>query len=116
VLLVGIAVHKLPEGVALGCIVRAATSSRRSAIAGCFAAEGATLIGAALEILLYQVVGLTWIYGLLALAAGSFLYLGYHAIHAEYKRRGVLPAFLPAFTGVAGSSMLRLFGGLHGHL
>ncbi len=115
-LLFGIAVHKLPEGVALGCIVRAATRSAGSALAGAFAAELTTMVGAALEVVLYEHIGLTWIYGLLALAAGSFLYLGYHAIHAEYKRRGVLPAVLPAFTGVAGSSVLRLFGGLHGHL
>jgi zinc transporter ZupT len=115
-LLVGIAVHKLPEGIALGCIVRAAVSSRNSALAGGFAAEAATLVGAAFEIALYPYIGLTWIYGLLALAAGSFLYLGYHAIHAEYKRRGVLPAVLPAFTGVAGSSVIRLFEGLRGHL
>jgi zinc transporter ZupT len=111
VFFLGIAVHKLPEGLALGVIARAALRSNHSAIAGCAAAEMATLIGAALEMILYQYIGLTWIYGLLALAAGSFLYLGYHAIHAEYKRRGVLPAFLPAFTGVAGSSVIRLFGG-----
>jgi zinc transporter ZupT len=115
-LLLAIAVHKLPEGVALGCIIRAATPSAGSALGGCFAAESATLIGAALEVVLYPYIGLTWIYGLLALAAGSFLYLGYHAVHAEYKRRGVIPAVLPAFTGVAGSSVLRLFEGLHGHL
>jgi zinc transporter ZupT len=114
-LMFGIAVHKLPEGIALGVIVRAATPSRSYALVGCSLAEAATLIGAALEIILYRYVGLTWIYGLLALAAGSFLYLGYHAIHAEYKRRGVLPAFLPAFTGVAGSSVIRLFGGFHSH-
>jgi len=47
------------------------------------------------------------------LAAGSFLYLGYHAVDAEYKRRGALPALLPAFTGVAGSSVVRLVGGGH---
>ena len=115
-LLFGIAVHKLPEGIALGVIVQAATRSRRSALAGSALAEAATMAGAALETALYRYVGLTWIHGLLALAAGSFLYLGYHAIHAEYKRRGMLPAFLPAFTGVAGSSVIRLFEGLHGRL
>lgn len=112
-LLFGIAIHKLPEGIALGVIVRAATQSRVSALVGCSLAEAATLAGAALEIALYPYVGLTWIYGLLALAAGSFLYLGYHAIHAEYRRRGALPALLPAFAGVAGSSVIRLFGGFH---
>jgi hypothetical protein len=39
----------------------------------------------------------------------SFLYLGGHAIHGELRRSGPAPAFVPALTGVAGSSMLRFF-------
>jgi zinc transporter ZupT len=109
----GIAVHKLPEGLALAVIVRSALRSHTAAIIGCTAAELATLVGARIEIVLYPYVGLSWVYGLLALAAGSFLYLGYHAVDAEYKRRGALPALLPAFTGVAGSSVVRLVGGFH---
>jgi hypothetical protein len=35
--------------------------------------------------------------------------LGGHAIHGELRRSGPAPAFVPALTGVAGSSMLRLF-------
>ena len=50
---------------------------------------------------------------LLAFAAGTFIYLGYHAIDAEYQRRGAFPALLPAATGVIGSSVVRLLGGAH---
>ena len=104
----GIALHKIPEGLALGVIVRAAMSSRSKAILGCAAAEALTVVGAGLEIAVAQSIGPAWIHALLALAAGSFLYLGYHAIHGEVRRRGMIPAFMPALTGVAGSSVIRL--------
>jgi hypothetical protein len=48
------------------------------------------------------------LHALLALAGGSFLYLGGHAVHGEL-RRGGSPTLVPALTGVAGSSVLRLF-------
>jgi zinc transporter ZupT len=104
----GIALHKIPEGLALGVIVRAALTSRRRALIGCAAAQSLTVVGAALEMASAPYLGPSWIHGLLALAAGSFLYLGYHAVHGEYLRRGAMPAFGPALTGVAGSSVIRL--------
>jgi zinc transporter ZupT len=94
-------------------IVRAAMRSRTQAFAAASAAELATLAGAALETALASRIGLPWINGLLAFAAGTFVYLGYHAIDAEYKRRGAVPALLPAATGVVGSSLIRLLGGAH---
>ena len=48
------------------------------------------------------------LHALLALAGGSFLYLGGHAVHGELRRSGTL-TLVPALTGVAGSSVLRLF-------
>lgn len=104
----GIALHKIPEGIALGVIVRAALTSKSRTLLSCAAVEALTIVGAGAEILAAPYLGPMWIHGLLALAAGSFLYLGYHAIHGEYKRRGVMPAFMPALTGVAGSSVIRL--------
>ena len=38
-----VALHKLPEGIALGGILRAAVKSRRAALGWCIVAEGATL-------------------------------------------------------------------------
>lgn len=107
-LLIGIAVHKIPEGLALGVIVKSALRSPGKALAGCLAAEFATVAGAAAEIGLAPYLGPAWINGVLALAAGTFLFLGYHAIHDEYSRRGPVPAFIPALAGVAGSSVLRM--------
>lgn len=104
-LVLGLAVHKIPEGIALGVIARAALSTPVAAFAWCALAESATLVGAGLE---------GWfspnpysIHLLLALAGGGFLYLGGHAVHGELRRSG--RAFVPALTGVAGSSVLRLF-------
>lgn len=110
-LVAGIAVHKLPEGLALGVITRAAMKTPAHAFAGCVMAESMTIVGAACEMALASHVSARWMNGLLAIAAGSFLYLGYHAIHGEYRRRGAMPAFMPALTGVAGSSVIRLLMG-----
>ncbi len=108
-LLGGIAIHKIPEGLALGVIARAALGSRGSALAWCALAESATLLGAGLESVLAPHMSAQGLHALLALAGGSFLYLGGHAVHGEFRRSGPTPALVPALTGVAGSSVLRLF-------
>ncbi len=105
----GIGLHKIPEGLALGVITRASMASRVSALTWCVAAESATLAGAALETVLGPYLGPASLHALLALAAGSFLYLAGHAVHGELRRSGAAPALVPALTGVAGSSVLRLF-------
>jgi zinc transporter ZupT len=105
----GIAFHKIPEGIALGVIARASMKSRLGAVAWCAAAESATLAGGGFETLLAPYFNSNAIHVVLALAGGSFLYLGGHAIHGELRRSGPAPAFVPALTGMAGSSMLRFF-------
>lgn len=108
--LLGIGAHKLPEGIALGIIVRASLRGMQPAIVSLVLVQALTVAGAMAAFILAPYLGLKWAHALLALAAGSFLFLGYHAIHSEYKRGGVVPAFMPALTGVAGSSVVRLFG------
>jgi len=104
-----IAIHKIPEGVALGVIVRAAMESRGAALGWCLLAESATLAGAALELGLAPYLGPHVLNALLAIAGGSFLYLGGHAVHGEFRRQGVAPGFLPALAGIASPSVFRLF-------
>jgi zinc transporter ZupT len=104
-----IAAHKIPEGLALGVISRASLNSPVAALGWCVAVQAATLAGAGMEWILAPYVGVTGITALLALAGGSFLYLGGHAVHGEMQRSGPAPAFVPALTGVAGSSVLRFF-------
>jgi zinc transporter ZupT len=108
-LLFGIAAHKAPEGLALGVIARASLTSRFAALSWCVTAQAATLLGAGLELAFAPYLGLTALHALLALAGGSFLFLGGHAVHGELRRSGAGPVFVPALTGVAGSSVLRLF-------
>lgn len=105
--LTGIALHKIPEGLALGVIMRAAVNSRWAAIAWCAAAEAATLAGAVLEMVLAPHLSSHALEALLAAAGGTFLYLGGHAIHGELRRSGAGRALMPALAGVAGSSVLR---------
>jgi len=106
---IGIAFHKVPEGIALGAIARAALPSRWQAILWCALAQSATLAGGGVEWLLAPHLDARNQHVLLAIAGGSFLYLGGHAVHGEVRRSGAAPAFLPALTGVAGSSVLRWF-------
>jgi zinc transporter ZupT len=105
----GLAFHKIPEGIALGVIARASLESRRAALLWCALAESSTLAGAGLERVLAPHMNATHFHALLAIAGGSFLFLGGHAVHDEFRRSGPAPAFVPAVAGVAGSSVLRLF-------
>ncbi|HTT65340.1 MAG TPA: hypothetical protein VMG35_26005 [Bryobacteraceae bacterium] len=102
-----VVLHKIPEGIALGAIMRAAVLSRPRALGLCVAAESATLLGGAAGLELAPRLGAAWISYPLAIAGGFFFYLGFHAVHGEWKRRGALPAFMPALTGAAGAAALQ---------
>jgi zinc transporter ZupT len=88
----GVLLHKLPESLAFGILLRAAMRSRRNAIIGAALAQLAMIAGAMLEAVLAPRIGLLWVQVLLALAGGTFLYLGAHAVHGEWKRRRALAA------------------------
>ena len=102
-----VALHKLPEGIALGGILRAAVKSRKSALGWAVLAEGTTLLGGGLGLLMDPHLGSEWITYPLGIAAGWLFYLGYHAVHEEWKRRGAGPAFLSSAAGVAGAAALQ---------
>ena len=106
VLVFGVILHKIPEGVALGIMLRASVGSRATAFAWCALAEGTTLAGGAFESAVTGRTGAGWVTGALALAGGSFIYLGLHAVHGEWRRRGA-PAVGPALTGAAGAAVLQ---------
>jgi len=97
--------HKIPEGIALGALLRASVGSRGLALAWCLLSEGMTLAGGAAG--LVPAPGGAWTAYPLAIAGGTFLYLGFHAVHGEWKRRGAIPAFIPALTGAAGAAALQ---------
>jgi len=99
--------HKIPEGIALGGILFAAIGPRPLALAGCILAEGCTMLGAGIGLLLAPRLGTGWILYPLGLTAGWIFYLGFHAVHEEWKRCGAAPAFLSALTGVAGAAAIQ---------
>lgn len=102
-----VALHKLPEGIALGGIMLASVRSRPMALIWCALAECATLAGGGLAVFLAPQWGSHWTLYPLGIAAGWLCYLGYHAVHEEFRRRGAGPAFLPALTGVAGAAVIQ---------
>lgn len=104
----GIVAHKMPEGLAQGVIARAALRSRGGAMLWCALAQSATIAGAFMEGFFAPYLGPQVLHALLAVAGGSFIYLGLHAIHGEFRRSGATPALVPALAGMAGSSVLRL--------
>lgn len=108
--MVAVLVHKVPEGIALGVMLRAALRSRLAALAWCAVAEGATFLGGLLYVLAGPHVGKGWAGYALALAGGSFLFLGFHAAHGAWKRSGAQALWL-AVAGGAGAAALQQ--GLH---
>jgi zinc transporter ZupT len=99
--------HKIPEGIALGGILSAAIGPRPLALAACVLAEGCTLVGAGISLLLAPRLGSGWILYPLGMTAGWIAYLGFHALHEEWKRVGPAPAFVSALTGVAGAAAIQ---------
>ncbi len=92
VVVLGVVLHKIPEGIALGIMLRAAVQSRAAALGWVALAESATALGALLESALTVRFGTAWVSYALALAGGSFLYLGFHAVHGTWKAAGLKPA------------------------
>jgi zinc transporter ZupT len=101
-----IALHKIPEGIALGAMMRASVNSRSSALWWPVLAESVTLVGGILGLLIAPHLSAAWTLYPLGVVAGWLFFLGAHAVHEEWKRRGRL-AFLPALTGVAGAAVLQ---------
>jgi zinc transporter ZupT len=98
-----IAVHKAPEGIALGGILRAAMPSTGRALLWCVLAEGSTLLGGAIAIVLLPYFDARWTAYPLGIAAGWLAYLGYHAIHQEWRKGAGL---VPALAGMAFAAAL----------
>ena len=47
-----------------------------------------------------------WVPYPLALAGGFLFYLGFHAVHGEWKRSGARAAFAPAAAGAVGAAAI----------
>jgi zinc transporter ZupT len=102
-----IGLHKVPEGIALGAMLFASLGRRPKALLLCIIAEGATVIGGAAGLLMAPRLGSRWILYPLGITAGWVFYLGFHAVHEEWKRRGPARAFVSALTGIAGAAVIQ---------
>jgi zinc transporter ZupT len=102
-----IVLHKIPEGLALGAMARASVASRSAAVFWSVLAEAMTLVGGICGLAIAPQLGDVWITYPLALAAGWLFYLGAHAVHEEWKRRGPRLAFTTALAGAAGAAALQ---------
>jgi len=71
------------------------------------AAQSMMLVGGVLGVLLAGHLAQTWTVAFLSVAAGAFVYLGYHAVDSEYQQRGFRTAWMPALTGAMGAAILR---------
>jgi zinc transporter ZupT len=76
-----ILLHKIPEGLTLGALTRASFASAGTAVFWCVGAELATIVGGGVGLWLTPV---RWISYALALAAGTFLFLGSGALRARW--------------------------------
>src|SRR5271165_2459646 len=103
----GVSIHKLPEAMAIGVLLLAATGKRAQSALGAIAAQSTLLLGGFVALSVAGHIGFTWSAVLLAVAAGMFAYLGYHAVEGEYRRRGMAVTFFPAVTGAVGAAALK---------
>lgn len=109
---IGLALHKIPEGLALGLITRKSMAAPWRAAAAAIGVECFTLVGAFIEPRINQAgtlrFGAVWTTGVLGLIAGSFLFLGYHTVHGRRKSAPAMVAFLGTVLFVAGAALLHV--------
>ncbi|MCU1292342.1 MAG: zinc/iron permease [Bryobacterales bacterium] len=96
--LLGLALHKLPEGLALGWMTRNALHSTTRAVLFCSSAEMLTVAGAWAEPKVatsdVEIFGTKATAAVLMLVAGSFLFLGSHTVLPNRMKAGIVPIFL----------------------
>lgn len=78
-ILLALLLHKIPEGLALGSILRMSAGNPRRAAVQAILAESPTLLGGVVGLWAAQA---KWIDYPLALAGGAYIFLGLHAIRA----------------------------------
>jgi len=81
---IGLGLHKIPEGFALGWVLRRSISSHARAIGAAASAELFTLVGAFLQPVAdrsgLEKFGPAWTPAVLCVIAGAFVFLGCHAV------------------------------------
>jgi zinc transporter ZupT len=105
----GLALHKIPEGLAIGWIARQNVKTHWKAAAAAAGVELLTVVGALLEPYAnrsgFAAFGAWWTSGVIAVIAGSFLFLGVHALVPNRKRAAAIVVFAVTF-GLVGTASL----------
>lgn len=108
---IGLAMHKFPEGVAVGWLTRRSIASAKKAFALSGGVELVTLAGAIAEPKLNAsgsaLFGAWWTFAALSVIAGGFLFLGVHAIAPAWKRRDLVAIFLATLLLVGALTFVR---------
>jgi zinc transporter ZupT len=82
-IILGVCVHKIPEGLALGALLRGAGLSTSGILFRVIAVEATTLLGGVMGWLFFPHASHFWISAALAHAGGGFVFLATHAIIGE---------------------------------
>lgn len=108
---IGLALHKIPEGAAVGWVCRRSLGHPRRAFVATGVAELFTLVGAYAEPALNasgsERFGVWWTIGALSVISGGFLFLGFHAVLPAWKRRDVMAVFLATLLLVGALTFVR---------
>ena len=103
-ILVAVSYHKVPEGLALVSLARLAGLGKLKALSLALLIELTTGVGAFLGLLILRAPSSIWVGNMLALAAGSFLYVvGFALIKEmlEHERRSILGNLILGFVSIA---------------
>lgn len=108
----GLALHKIPEGVAIGWITQRSLKSHWKAVSVATAVELFTLLGAFVEPRASKsglaLFGHWWTAAAVAVVSGSFLFLGVHAVLPNRRAPSVMLVFAATLTVMAVIGMTRL--------
>ncbi len=109
--LLGLALHKVPEGLALGWIIRRSVHSFPKALGVGACVELLTMAGAAIQPGVnhsgIEQYGAAWTTAVLAVIAGSFFFLGLHTTLHVRRRRDVMAVFFGTLLTVGGAALMQ---------
>ncbi len=107
----GLALHKIPEGIAIGWIARRSLQSSWKAASAAVSVELATLLGAYVEPHAnasgFAAFGSWWTGAVIAIVSGSFLFVAIHAVLPNRHRPGVIAVFTATLLLVAAIGFVR---------